>query len=286
MRLPATAFYSQRNSIAEDADELRELSKLINWPNDLSLGQACHWYAVALEYKPDLILELGRGMGNSTAIFTQAANRIGDTKVKSYCNSFEWDTRTLPWLRTNKKKEWFEPVETFICDITTTDFTEVIEPYKRILLLWDAHGYEVADRVLTHIMPLLSKQEHIVICHDVSDNRLYPEDRDRSYGGLAFWRGMDDHFEADGRMARANIFWLDTIVGQFVPILDFCYRNRIELHSADWEVKVDFLDNDKLKKEFLDLVPSDCFQEMNHWVYFSLNEAPGACTFPAKMAKT
>jgi hypothetical protein len=93
---------------------------------------------------------------------------------------------------------------------------------------------------------------------------------------------MDSHYGSNGKMARTNIFWLNTIVDQFIPILDFCHRNNIELHSADWEVKTDLLENNEAYEEFVKIIPADCFQTMNHWAYFALNEYSGPYAFPSK----
>ncbi len=280
MKFPAAALYNQSHIIAEDADNLRALSQAVNWPGDLSLSQWCHWYAVALEYKPDLIIELGRKDGNSTAVFTQAAHRLHATQIKSFCDSPNWDARTFHQILQLKGKDWFKPLQIFNGDFTTVNFEELIKKHNKILLLWDAHGFDVADHILSHIMPLLSEREHVVICHDVSDSRLFEV---KDYEGKAFWRNMDSCNNSKGKMARLKIFWLDTIVDQFIPILDFCNRNHIELHSADWEVKTDLLENNEAYEEFVEVIPADCFQTMNHWAYFSLNEYSGTYTFPAKL---
>lgn len=284
MRLPARAFYNQRNTISEDSGTLRALADTVAWPNDLTLAQWCSWYATALEFKPDLIIELGRGMGNSTTLFTLAAHRMPGTKVFSFCLSEQWDRLTRPKLRNLTGEDWFAPLSTYLIDICQVDFTHLIMPAKRVLLLWDAHGYVVADRVLSHIMPLLAQKEHVVLCHDVTDNRLY-EDAPRGYLGKTIWRGMDSYYASPETVGRTNIFWLNTVVDQFVPILDFCWRNRIELRSTDWEMKEDFAKQPLCLNELQQVVPEDCFSMINHWAYFTLNDAPGPLTFPLSILR-
>jgi hypothetical protein len=284
MRLPARAIHNQRHAVNEDSGTLRALAEAVAWPTDLTLAQWCSWYATALEFQPDLIIELGRGMGNSTTLFTLAAHRLKKTQVYSFCLSQQWDRLTRPRLLPLTGEDWFAPLSTYLIDITQVDFTHLILPAKRVLLLWDAHGYVVADRVLSHIMPLLAQKEHVVLCHDVSDNRLYP-DAPRHYGGKTIWKGMDSYYADSEGTGRANIFWLNTVVDQFVPILDFCWRNRIDLHSADWEMKEDLIDQPRLLEETATAMPSDCFSTMNHWAYFTLNESKGPLTFPASSFK-
>jgi hypothetical protein len=284
MRLSTRAIYNQRHIVNEDSGTLRALAQTVAWPTDLSLAQWCSWYSLALEFKPDLIVELGRGMGNSTTLFTLAAHRLRNTRVFSFCLSDQWDRQTKPRLLKLTGEEWFRPLSTYMADITEVDFTHLIMPAKRVLLLWDAHGYVVADKVLSHIMPLLACKEHVTVCHDVSDNRIYP-DASRAYGGKTIWRGMDLFYAGGDAVSRTNIFWLNTVVDQFIPILDFCWRNRIELHSADWEAKLDEVDCPENVAEVTETLPDDCFSLMLHWAYFTLNESPGPLTFPASALK-
>ena len=111
-------------------------------------------------------------------------------------------------------------------DLTEFDFFPILEPAGSVLVFWDAHGFAVADAVLTRIMPLLAERRHVVVCHDISDNRFHPERR--SYGGLPFWRGMD-YFYNKRDTTEINIGWLCAVVDQILPLTDFCFRNDIEI---------------------------------------------------------
>jgi hypothetical protein len=280
MRFPARALYEQRLAIRDDLAFLRELCKEVGSEKDLNLAQWCSWYAAVLDFKPDLIIELGRGKGNSTALFTQAANRLGDVFVASFCKSTDWEAETGPRLVAKLGADWFSPLKIYRIGIEQVDFSFVIGDAKRILLLWDAHGMVVAGHVLSHVMPMLAKLDHLVICHDVSDNRMWP-DASRSYEGRHFWHGMDAFEKAPQTTARLNILWLNTVVDQFIPILDFCWRNRIELHSADWEVKEDLVDCHVKLDAVRAVLPDDAFSPVTHWAYFTMNESSGPWCFPA-----
>jgi len=107
---------------------------------------------------------------------------------------------------------------------------------------------------------LIAFRPHLVICHDISDNRFTGQSH--SYEGRPFWRGMDDFNTHLGTQPRSylNLGWLSTIVDQAIPILDFCWRNEIELHSADLELSK------------LDNLPSFIVPPV-HWAYFTLNES-------------
>jgi hypothetical protein len=101
-----------------------------------------------------------------------------------------------------------------------------------ICLLWDAHGFDIAEHVLGHIMPLVADKRHIVVCHDISDNRYAPQG---SYGGKRLWRGMADFYEKPDTFTYVCLGAAVGVVDQVIPILDFCGRNEIELRSFDWE---------------------------------------------------
>ena len=67
----ARFYYEQRHAVAEDAPTLRALIGAVNAPNDLAPTQWSQWYAIALGFRPDLIVELGRAKGNSTLSISQ-----------------------------------------------------------------------------------------------------------------------------------------------------------------------------------------------------------------------
>ena len=118
--------------------------------------------------------------------------------------------------------------------MTEFDFFPILEPAGSVLVFWDAHGFAVADAVLTRIMPLLAERPHVVVCHDILDNRFHA--KRRSYGGLPFWRGMN-YFYNERDTTEINIGWLCAVVDQILPLTDFCYRNNIEIQSFDYLIQ-------------------------------------------------
>lgn len=61
------------------------------------------------------IIELGRGMGNSTAAFTEAIAPGG--RVLSLCRSRSWDSETLPRLRPLVDEAWLSRLDVRRVDI-------------------------------------------------------------------------------------------------------------------------------------------------------------------------
>src|SRR3989442_2608248 len=141
----ARFYYDQRVSLAEDAGMLNALIGATRAEYDLAPPQWAQWYSVALGFRPDLILELGRSKGNSTALFCQAATRLGRTRVVSVCNSKDWVEETLPRLKPLVPAGWFDPLDARMADILETDYEEIVKGSSRVLVVWDAHGFEIAE---------------------------------------------------------------------------------------------------------------------------------------------
>ena len=133
--------------------------------------------------------DLGTGRGNSAGVFSVVGEALGDRGHDLLIHTFDihdrWNAEISPLLGSRIAKR----VVAHVGDLTEFDFFPLIEPSGSVLVFWDAHGFNVADAVLTQIMPLLVERRHVVVCHDISDNRFHSERR--SYGGLPFWRGMD-----------------------------------------------------------------------------------------------
>ncbi len=276
MRLPSQAFINQKDKVVENAQHLKALHEAVGYSNDLSMSQWISWYTTALEFRPDLILELGRGRGNSTCVFNEVAQDLPGVQVVSFCMSTDWDEITVPLIRSVVAESWFQPLETLTVRIEEVDFDKYTRQAQRVLVLWDAHGYEVADCILSRLMPLIAAKDHFVIMHDISDIRH--SSPQNSYNGMPFWRGQDSAFS--GKTARLHLGWMDTMVDQVLPALDFTNRNGTDVISADHVVLEDLGSRTELLKELESGYPPGFFQTTNHWAYFTLNGLPGPFHFP------
>lgn len=135
-------------------------------PLDLPLDVWRPIYDLVVEFKPELILELGRGWGNSTCLLTQAANDIGaDVVSVGFDSEHAWETRTAPrLLSAGMPPAWFATLRVFQADITDTDFAPIVDG-RRTFVFWDAHGTDVADAVIGRLFPLL--EDNLVLVDDV-----------------------------------------------------------------------------------------------------------------------
>jgi hypothetical protein len=276
-------YYERRSHVAEDAALLRQLIAAVDWTNDLAPSQWAQWYSVALGFKPDLILELGRGRGNSTALFTQAAARLGDTRVVSLCQSGDWASLVAPRLARVVSPGWFDRVDARVADIISTDYEAILDRSQRVLLLWDAHGFEIAEVVLGEILPRLAEREHLVLMHDISDNRYAGVPR--SYGGRPLWKGSSWQSRTQSWDSRVNIGWMNSIQDQVIALADFSARNDLEIGSADHEFATFFGTDSERASDMRRAIGDELFSTIGHWAFLSLMGRAGPFHFPAVTAR-
>jgi hypothetical protein len=275
MSTPAAALWNQRQSLASSSTRLRELYEAVGHSSDLLLYQWAELFTMAVEFQPDLILELGRGEGNSTCVFTEAANRIGADrcKVVSLCLTESWDKKRPEPIAKVVPPEWFAPLKTHSGNMLEFDFKSLLAGPSRVLVFWDAHGYEIAELVLGEILPLLAERKHLILMHDLSDAR-YGGPAARSYNDQRLWRGNN------WSGPRLRLGHIDSAVEQAVAIVDFTSRNELPLHSADESIRTELWTDPAKIQELRDLVGPDFISEQAHWFWFTLNEGTGPFTFP------
>lgn len=264
---PAMAVWNQRLAIRENRDRLQQLFIAVNDPDSLSLPQWIHLYAAVLEFQPDLVLELGRHIGNSTAVFTEAANQLRQCRVVSLCRTTNWQDTTQPQVSQIVAPEWFDRLEARVGDILQTDAEALLANHQRVLVLWDAHGFDVAEYVLGSLMPLLQQRQHIVLVHDISDLRYCAGQED--YAGKPLWRSGSDDAYTDHEV-RVVLGPFSSAVEQAIALIDFTSRNHLRLHSADESFYTE-LNPDQVQELQAELGEA-AFSQNGHWVWFSLNE--------------
>lgn len=199
----------------------------------LSKPQALALAAAVMEMRPDLILDLGTGNGASSCTF---AMTVGQTaaRVCTFDLHEKMQGTIEPLLAGIDRTRWTQ-IEARVVDLETFDFREMVAAARSVLVFWDAHGHAVARGVLGNLMPLIADKPHLVICHDMIDNRIGDA---RAYEGLIPWQGMDAWYAAPADTARVNIGWTCTNVDQIIPITDFCWRNGIEFRSVDHDLHI------------------------------------------------
>lgn len=273
------AYWNQRHALAARRERLEALQQAVGRSTDLSPSQWAQILAMTLEFQPDLVIELGRGLGNSTCVFTEAINQLGAAQrtVLSVCMGDDWNRITRPRVEAVVPHDWFAPLQARQGRIETFDFESPLARASRVLVFWDAHGFKVAEHVLARIVPAIASRPHLVIMHDLSDARYGPPEA-MHYGAQPIWR-MNDW--SGPRLKLAHI---DTAVEQAIAAVDFTSRNRLTLHSSDHSYHTGFGADPGNVEEMRRLLGPDLFSLNGHFYYFSLNERSGEFTFPALAA--
>lgn len=273
---PGTALWNQRLLVQRISGRIQLLSDTVGNTVSCTLPQFTQFFAMACEFGADLIIELGRGAGNSTCAFLEAANQLpAPSRIVSICISKCWDEETAPRLLPAVGGDWFQPLQAVQQDILTFDFASVLEGARRVLIFWDAHGFEIAECVLGKLLPLVASKDHIVLLHDMSDLRYCGEvDPDGDY---ALWVG---DLAGDGRFCIGNVC---SKVPQAISILDFITRNHLTLESADHSIHAAIAADPQKMAEMQRLL-GPLFSPYAHCFWFTLNEHPGPYKFPAVRA--
>lgn len=245
---------------------------------NLAPFQWAQWFAYVREYRPDLILELGRANGNSTAALNEALHQLGSGRLVSFCLSQTWHRRTAGLLRSMVEADWFDSLDVRVGNALYEDFSTVVGAARRVLVIWDAHGFDVASLVLGGIMPLLADREHAVAMHDISDWR-YRDASLRRYDGQPLWRGMEQA-QAEGGHRRLCLGWAFTLVEQAISTIDFLTRNGGALQSADESLHEEIGRDPGRSGEMAHLLAPEDWSLTADWAYFSLNGLAPPYTFP------
>ena len=145
-------------------ERLTVLADLVDAPNDLPLEQWQRLYERASASDADLLLEVGRGYGNSTVVLTEAARALDGARVVSvgYDEPPAFEGVTWPKLRPVVGDLWRRPLTVVQGDVRDYEPPDC----ERCFLFWDAHGSEVADEMLDRLIPALPRGSWVVV-HDV-----------------------------------------------------------------------------------------------------------------------
>jgi hypothetical protein len=261
MRTPGQALVSQFDAITAKLDRWNWLIETLDRPTDLAPHQWVSLAAFALDFQPDLIIELGRGYGNSTAMFLEVCDQLPGCRLLSLCNTDSWRTVSVPKLA-KMGSTWLSRGECRECDIL--EQTINLRGVNRVFLFWDAHGFEIADWMLGYVMPMLAHKKHLVAMHDISDLRYCGTKR--PYDG-PLWKG------GNAEMPAYQIGSMFSRVQQAIAVADFTSRNGIGFNSADTSLH-------RLDAPTYNGALGDRFCPVAHWWWWTLNHNDGPFLFP------
>jgi hypothetical protein len=273
------ALWDHRDRLSDALPELRRvrstLQSGIGGPRDFVHQQWLQIASAVYAFKPDLIVELGRGYGNSTCAMAFAAKMMhpAPCKILSLCLATSFAEVSRPYLDANLgDEELFSSLVALQQDIQTYDFRPDIEAARRVFVFWDAHGYELAMTILARLYPLLEGKPHLTIVHDMAD-LAHMDAGLREYDTDKLW------FAAGSAPPKYVLGNVGSQFGEGVALVDFLSRNGVPFRSAESSYFDDMSESEvkELRERF-----GDDFSQFGFWYSFSLNEAQGRkISFPA-----
>src|SRR3989344_3125414 len=216
------ALWENRKLLHHAAPRLEAIARAIGRLNDSGLSQYAQLFAMAIKFKPSLILEVGRAWGNSTAVFTESANYLPGTRVVSICLTDIWQKRIKERLVQVVPSTWFSKLETFTMDFVKAPIAQIIKPADSVLFFWDAHGWDIAEFVLGEVLPKLASHRHLVLVHDIMDIRYHTHLKKYTQSGI--WKS----YLGDDIKEQANVI-IHNMASSFEEIValnDFAERNE------------------------------------------------------------
>jgi hypothetical protein len=161
------------------------LAAIVDSPIDLSLEQWHRLYERALASNADLLLEIGRGYGNSTVVLTEVAHELGIRVVSLDADDQpRFEGATWPKLREVVGDDWRRRLSAY-----RGDARQFVPPEcERCFLFWDVHGVEVARHMLDRVIPALPARSTVVV-HDVNSS-AEAEARPHPDGYGFGWKGL------------------------------------------------------------------------------------------------
>ena len=274
----ARAIWDNRQRLKQALPELHAvrtaLQTATGGPRDFVQQQWLQLVSVVYAFKPDLIIELGRGYGNSTCSMALAAKMLQPQpcRILSLCLSDSFDTVSRPHLDAElRDQSLFAPLDARTYDISTHDFAADVAAAKRVFVFWDAHGYDLAMGLLSGLFQTLQDKPHLAVVHDMADLK-YLDPACRRYGSDSDW------FKFGSAPAKYILGDVGAQYEEGIALVDFLGRNGIPFRSAESSYFSGL--TDAQVSELTELFGSD-FSRFGFWYSFSLNErGEGPLTFP------
>jgi predicted O-methyltransferase YrrM len=280
---PAEALWNNRERLSQALPEIRlvreTLERGVGGRRDFIRQQWLQLASVVVEFKPDLILELGRGYGNSLCAMALALKmlRPRSARLVSICLASEFAEVSRPYLETHlADPSLLAPVEALTENILDHDFGADLKMAERVLVFWDAHGYELAIDLLGRLFPLLADKTHLALVHDMAD-LAHVDSAYRRYDSAPLWHAMG---------SAPPKYILGDVGSQYeegIALVDFLGRNGIPFRSAEASYFPELADHQvaELERRF-----GEDFSQLGFWYHFSLNDAGGRTVdFPSPMPR-
>ncbi len=281
-KLVSKSYWDYRLMLADVQEEVKRIREAVGYESHLHPCQYGQIISVVWSFRPDLILVVGEGAGHATCALTQATHSstlATSCKVVSVNPSMTWRDEVEPRLRSVMPESWFDPLDSYHDELSPAALESIVDKRQRVLLYWNDQSLNGQICLLGKVLPLVGDRTHLVIVHNIFDNRHVSGDS-CAYSGDVWWRA--------GTISQdtAHFGHYCGAASLMAPLVDFLSRNRVELFTSDHSLTEDF-SRDQIA-EMSNLFGQDetsLFRTSGYWAYFSLNTAgsgPFIYPFPGR----
>lgn len=242
---------------------------IARWARDdpqAALFTESQWFqvmAACWKFAPDLILEIGTQAGRSTAALASANSLLNQpATVIAYNAGDAWarvaalDNGSLA-LRADLAIQFRDG------PLHARALEPALAAASRVFIMASNLGPDDARTLLSELLPLLANKEHFVLFPAISDAR--------HIGQLGYEDGGEKYLMLGNAVAH---------LAYFPKLMDFVFRNRLTLFSADAALDSLWLTDPAVFNQ-LKASLGGAFSNQAHWRWLTLNEKPGPFVFPA-----
>lgn len=261
------ALWRNRLILSRKKSRLKTLAETIGRLVDSSIPQYAQLFSIVMGFKPTLIIEIGRGYGNSTVVFTEAANYLNETKkVVSFCLSNDWQTKIAPKISRVVEDDWFSKLDARVKNILDVDVKDFVAKNDSVLLFWDAHGWDISEYILGNILPKIKNNRHLIVVHDIMDTRYHKHLK--NYNTTGIWKGYSDD-KPDSQYVIVNS--MASVFEEIVSLNDFAERNDLKINSVEDQLRKKIYIFPKRSEELNQLLGNEMSSPVSSIFWFSLN---------------
>ena len=266
------AYWDQRNTVAAASAQLRRLAAAVHGASDPALFQWGQLFAATLDFAPTLIVELGRHRGNSTCVFTTAAQAL-DARVVSLCLSPCWRTETRPRLAGLVPPSWLSYLEAHQADIAAGDFDAIVGTRRGC----GSSGTRTATTSPSMSSAGCCRPSPIA---RISSSRTASATRATSCRPRGRRASATRCGAATTGRGRACGSGISTAASSRRSRWSIRSWNRVVLHTAAEDIH-GAIGGHSFRVEAMERTLGDLWAAQAHWCHFSLNGRPGSYRFPA-----
>lgn len=261
------SLWENRLIVSKKSTRLKILAETIGRLIDSSLPQYAQLFSTVMGFKPSLIIEIGRGYGNSTAVFTEAANYLNETKkVLSFCLSNDWETKIAPKISRVVENDWFGKLDARVKNILDVDIKDFVSKKDSVLLFWDAHGWDISEYILGNVLPKIKNNRHLILVHDIMDTRYH--EHLKKYNTCGIWKGYPD--DKSNVQQHVIVNSMASVFEEIVSLNDFAERNGLKINSVEDQLRKKIFIFPKRSGELNRLFGNEMSSPVSSLFWFSL----------------